>query len=336
MQILDFIRNEILKLDFLNQAISNFLLALGLNQNEKAFKIIHFFIYDSIKILFFIFFLIFVISFIQSYFPPERTKEILSKFKGIKANIMAAMLGAVTPFCSCSSIPLFIGFKSAGIKNSVAFSFLISSPMIDLAALAMLSSAFGFKTAIAYIIFGLIIAVVGGVIIGKLKMDNQIEDFIRNGNFNNINSQKNEISIAQRLSYAKSQTLQTFKKIFIFVLIGVGIGAFIHNIIPQNLIESILGKNNSFSVIYATIVGIPVYADVFGTIPIAKSLLSKNAGLGTTLAFMMAVTTLSLPSMIMLRRAIKPKLLATFISIVTIGTILVGYFFNIFSNYFIK
>ena len=277
--------------------------------------------------------LILLISYIQSYFPPERSKKLLGRFRGIWANIIAALLGTVTPFCSCSSIPLFIGFTSAGLPIGVTFSFLISSPMVDLGSLLLLTGIFGWKIAIAYVIVGLIIAVVGGTLIEKFHMEKYVENFIKNASSVDIESPA--LTQRERLIYAKDQTFSTFKKVFPYILIGVGIGAVIHNWIPETWVETVLGSNNPFGVILATIVGIPMYADIFGTIPVAEALLSKGAQLGTILSFMMAVTTLSLPSLIMLKKAVKPKLLAVFIGICTVGIIIVGYLFNAFQYLFI-
>ncbi|MEG1965308.1 MAG: permease [Oscillospiraceae bacterium] len=333
MFLWDFFQNEILGMKWLNLLIGKLLSSLGLNLNEVLGKSLQFFIYDTIKIFILLSILIFSISYIQSYFPPERTKKILGRFKGIIANVFAALLGTVTPFCSCSSIPLFIGFTSAGLPIGVTFSFLISSPMVDLGSLVLLMSIFGWKIAFAYVVIGLILAVLGGTIIEKLGMENYVEDFIKS--VDNIDFANPELTQNQRINYAKSQLKSTVKKVAPYILVGVGIGAVIHNLIPQHFIETILGSENPFSVILATLVGIPMYADIFGTIPVAESLFAKGAGLGTILAFMMAVTALSLPSMIMLRKAVKPKLLAVFISIVTIGIIIIGYFFNAFSFIFI-
>ena len=287
-----------------------------------------FFIYDVIKIIFLLCVLIFIISYIQSFFPPERTKKILGRFHGIGANIIAALLGTVTPFCSCSSIPLFIGFTSAGLPLGVTFSFLISSPMVDLGSLVLLMSIFGAKVAVIYVVLGLVIAVAGGTLIEKLHLENQVEEFIRNAK--QIDIPQEELAVKDRIKYAWEQVVETFKKVFPYILAGVGIGAFIHNWIPEDIIVRFLGTGNPFGVIIATIVGVPMYADIFGCIPIAEALLAKGARLGVVLSFMMGVTTLSLPSMIMLKKAIKPKLLGLFIGICTIGIIIVGYAFNAF------
>lgn len=324
-----FFQNQILGMNWLNELIALLLTSVDIDINSNIGASIQFFIYDVIKITVLLCVLIFMISYIQSYFPPERSKKILGRFLGIKANIISALLGTVTPFCSCSSIPLFIGFTSAGLPLGVTFSFLISSPMVDLGSLVLLMSIFGIKIAVAYVIVGLIIAVIGGIVIEKMHMEKYVEAFIMKSSHVDISSP--DLSKTERLQYAKEQVIETFKKVFSYILIGVGIGAIIHNWIPEAWIEGILGGNNPFGVILATIVGIPMYADIFGTIPVAEALLAKGALLGTVLAFMMAVTTLSLPSLIMLKKAVKPKLLALFIAICTLGIMIVGYLFNIFS-----
>lgn len=329
-----FIQDQILGMKWLNYLIEQFLTMLGFDITTRFGGSIQFFLYDVIKITVLLCTLIFLISYIQSYFPPERSKKILGKFHGIKANIVSALLGTVTPFCSCSSIPLFIGFTSAGLPIGVTFSFLISSPMVDLGSLVLLMSVFGVKVAIAYVIIGLIIAVLGGTLIEKLHMDQYVEDFIKNASSVEIDSPN--LTRKDRIEFAKEQVSDTFKKVFPYILIGVGIGAFIHNWIPEDWIKAILGSNNPFGVIIATLIGVPMYADIFGTIPVAEALLVKGAQLGTILSFMMAVTTLSLPSMIMLKKAVKPKLLALFISICTIGIIIVGYIFNVFHIFLIS
>ena len=321
-----FIQEQILGMKWLNVLIGNLLNTLGLDTTEKIGGTIQFFIYDVIKIVVLLCTLIFIISYIQSYFPPERTKKILGKFHGTLANIIAALLGTVTPFCSCSSIPLFIGFTSAGLPLGVTFSFLISSPMVDLGSLVLLMSIFGAKVAIVYVVLGLVIAVAGGTLIEKLHLENQVEAFIRNAK--QIDVPQEELTVKDRLKYSAEQVAGTFKKVFPYILIGVGVGAFIHNWIPQDLIVRFLGNGNPFGVILATIAGVPMYADIFGCIPIAEALLAKGAKLGVVLSFMMGVTTLSLPSMIMLKKAIKPKLLGVFIAICTVGIVVVGYFFN--------
>lgn len=322
----DFFQNEILGMKWLNQLIGNLLQALGLSPETRLGGSVQFFIYDTIKIMLLLGVLILIISYIQSYFPPERSRKILGRFRGIGANAIAALLGTVTPFCSCSSIPLFIGFTSAGLPLGVTFSFLISSPMVDLGSLVLLMSIFGWKVAVVYVLLGLVIAVAGGTFIEKLHLDSEVEEYIRNGKSVDIPQEK--LHFRDRLAYAWEQVVSTAKKVAPYVLIGVGIGALIHNWIPQEWIVQLLGDNNPFGVIIATVAGVPMYADIFGTIPIAEALLAKGALLGVVLSFMMGVTTLSLPSMIMLRKAVKPKLLGIFIAICTIGIILVGYFFN--------
>lgn len=326
--IWDFIQKQILGMKWLNALIGNGLSVLGLDISSRLGGSIQFFLYDVIKITVLLCTLIFVISYIQSYFPPERSKKILGRFHGIWANIISALLGTVTPFCSCSSIPLFIGFTSAGLPLGVTFAFLISSPMVDLGSLVLLMSIFGAKVAIIYVVVGLVIAVVGGTLIEKLHMEQYVEEFIRNASSVDLDSPT--LTQMERLEYAKEQVVSTFKKVFPYVLVGVGIGAVIHNWIPEHWIEMILGSYNPFGVVLATLVGVPMYADIFGTIPVAEALLFRGAQLGTILSFMMAVTTLSLPSIIMLRKAVKPKLLGLFIGICTVGIIIVGYLFNAF------
>ena len=328
--IWDFFQNEILGMAWLNRLIGSLLNALGLDTNGKIGGSVQFFIYDMIKIMVLLGILIFIISYIQSYFPPERTKKILGRFHGIGANIIAALLGTVTPFCSCSSIPLFIGFTSAGLPLGVTFSFLISSPMVDLGSLVFLMSIFGWKVAVVYVLLGLVIAVAGGTLIEKMHLENQVEEYIRKGK--QLDTPQEELHFKDRVKYAFEQVCGTAKKVFPYVLIGVGIGAVIHNWIPEDFIIKSLGDNNPFGVILATVAGIPMYADIFGTIPIAEALLSKGALLGVVLSFMMGVTTLSLPSLIMLRKAVKPKLLGIFTTICVIGIIITGYFFNLIQS----
>lgn len=322
----DFLQKEVLGMNWLNRAIGSLLNACGLDTATRIGGSVQFFIYDVIKIFVLLGVLILIISYIQSYFPPERTKKILGRFHGIGANCIAALLGTVTPFCSCSSIPLFIGFTSAGLPLGVTFSFLISSPMVDLGSLVLLMSIFGWKVAVIYVLMGLVIAVIGGTLIEKMHLENQVEEYIQKGR--QIDVPQEELHFSDRIKYAWEQVVSTAKKVAPYVLIGVGIGAFIHNWIPEDFIVKVLGDNNPFGVILATIAGVPMYADIFGTIPIAEALLAKGALLGVVLSFMMGVTTLSLPSIIMLRKAVKPKLLGIFVVICTVGIILVGYFFN--------
>lgn len=328
-----FLQDQVLGMKWLNAVIGRLLSSLGIDISSQLGGSIRFFIYDVLKITVLLCVLIFMISYIQSYFPPERSKKIMGRFHGVWANLMAALLGTVTPFCSCSSIPLFIGFTSAGLPLGVTFSFLISSPMVDLGSLVLLMSIFGTKVAFIYVILGLILAVLGGTLIEKLHMENHVEDFIRSANSVDLDSP--DLTRRDRVIYARDQVESTFKKVFPYILIGVGIGAVIHNWIPESWIEAVLGSHNPFGVILAALLGVPMYADIFGTIPVAEALLYKGAQLGTVLSFMMAVTTLSLPSIIMLRKAVKPKLLSLFVAICTIGIIIVGYLFNIFQNYII-
>ena len=333
--IWDFIQNQILGMKWLNGLVQNLLTLWGIDVTSRLGGSISFFIYDVIKISILLFVLVFIISYVQSYFPPDKSKKIMGRFKGLWARIIGALLGTVTPFCSCSSIPLFMGFTTAGLPLGVTFSFLISSPMVDLGSLVLLTSIFGWKIAVSYVIVGLVIAVLGGTIIEKLHLENQVADFIRNAK--NINSvlPSDELSQKERFKSALDSVLQTLKKVFPYILIGVAIGAVVHNWIPQKWIENVLGSKNPFGVILAAVCGIPMYADIFGCIPIAESLLAKGALLGVVLSFMMAVTTLSLPSMIMLSKAIKPKLLGVFVSICTLGIIIVGYVFNLVQGFLI-
>jgi hypothetical protein len=328
------LNDQLLKMKWLSELIRLLMeKVFGLSINDRIGGSIHFFIYDTIKIFILLSVLIFIVSYIQSYFPPERTKKILGRIKGIKGNILGALLGTITPFCSCSSIPIFIGFTSAGLPLGVTFSFLISSPMVDLASLMLLMSFFGAKIAIAYVVVGLILAVVGGTLIEKLGLEKYVEGYVRE--IENVDTDFIEMSRDERISYSKEQVKDIIHKVWLYVLIGVGIGAAIHNWIPQSVIENVIGENNPFAVLMATVVGIPMYADIFGTLPIAEALFTKGVGIGTILSFMMAVTALSLPSMIMLSKVVKPKLLAIFVSIVSVGIIIIGYLFNAFSYIFI-
>lgn len=322
----DFFQSQVLGMRWLNELIGSGLVALGFDASSRWMGSIQFFIYDVVKIVVLLCVLIFLISYIQSHFPPERSKKILGRFHGIGANTVAALLGTVTPFCSCSSIPLFIGFTSAGLPLGVTFSFLISSPMVDLGSLVLLMSIFGWKVAVLYVMFGLIVAVLGGSLIERLHMEAYVESFILTAGSVDIESP--DLTVADRLVYAKEQTFSTFKKVFPYVLVGVGIGAIIHNWIPEAWVAAVLGGDNPLGVVLATLIGVPMYADIFGSIPIAEALLSKGAQLGSVLSFMMAVTTLSLPSLVMLGKAVKPRLLAVFVGVCTVGIIAVGYLFN--------
>jgi len=329
-QIFSWINNEILKMTWLSNIIQRLVEnVFGLSIKERLGGSLHFFIYDTIKIFILLSVLIFLISYIQSYFPPERTKRLLGNIKGIKGNILGALLGTITPFCSCSSIPIFIGFNAAGLPLGITFSFLISSPLVDLASLLILMSFFGAKIAIAYVVVGLILAVIGGTIIDKLRLEEYVEGYVKE--IENVDAEIIEMTRGERISYSKQQVKDVFQKVWLYVLIGVGIGAAIHNWIPESIIQNVVGNNNPFAVLLATAVGIPMYADIFGTLPIAEALFGKGVGIGTVLSFMMAVTALSLPSIIMLSKVVKPKLLAIFVAIVATGIIIIGYLFNAFS-----
>lgn len=329
MIILRWLNNQLLKMEWLSNLIKLLVENIfGLNISSKLGGSIHFFIYDVIKIFILLSVLIFFISYIQSYFPPERTRKILGNFNGITANILGALLGTVTPFCSCSSIPLFIGFTSAGLPIGVTFSFLISSPLVDLASVLLLASIFNWKIAIVYVIVGLILAVIGGTIISKLKLEKYVEPFVFNNNI--AQAEQEQLSKKDRIDFSKNQVISIIKKVWLYIFIGVGIGAIIHNWIPDTIISSVLGQDKWYSVLLATIVGVPMYADIFGTLPIAEALVLKGVGIGTALSFMMAVTALSLPSMIMLKKVVKTKLLVIFACIVTFGILLIGYAFNAF------
>ena len=332
--IFGWLNDQLLKMRWLSELVRLLVeKVFGLPVSERIGGSIHFFIYDTIKIFILLSLLIFVISYIQSYFPPERTKKILGKIKGIKGNILGALLGTITPFCSCSSIPIFIGFTSAGLPLGITFSFLISSPMVDLASLMLLISFFGLKIAIAYVVVGLILAVIGGTLIEKFRLEKYVEGYVRE--IENVDAEVPEMTRKERISYSKEQVRDIIKRVWLYVLIGVGIGAAIHNWIPQSFIENVVGGNNPFAVMLATVVGIPMYADIFGTLPIAEALFAKGVDVGTIVSFMMAVTALSLPSIIMLRKVVKPKLLAIFVSIVSAGIIIIGYLFNTFSYIFV-
>ena len=322
----DVIQRQILGFEWLNVLIGRMLIALGIATDSSFGGGIQFFLYDTLKITILLCVLIFVISFIQSYFPPERSRKIMGRFHGVWANCAAALLGTVTPFCSCSSIPIFLGFISAGLPLGVTFSFLISSPMVDLGSLVLLTSIFGAKVAMGYVLLGLVVAVIGGTLLEKLHMEKHVEEFVTGAGVANIESPS--LTLLERVTYAKEQVVSTFSKVFPYIIAGVGIGTLIHNWIPQSFVEGVLGRKNPVGVIFATLIGVPMYADIFGTIPVAEALLYKGAQLGTVLSLMMAVTTLSLPSMVMLRKVVKPKLLGMFIAICVIGIMIVGYTFN--------
>lgn len=334
MFIFEWINNQLLKMEWLYNLVESLVVnVFGLSMTDRLGASIHFFIYDVVKIFILLSALIFMISYIQSFFPPERTKRILGNFSGITANILAALLGTITPFCSCSSIPLFIGFTSAGLPIGTTFSFLISSPLVDLASVILLAGIFNWKIAISYVIVGLVLAVIGGSLIGKLKMESHVESFVFSNNMEV--GEEDALTKRERVEFARDQVLDIVKKVWIYILIGVGIGAAIHNYIPENFITSVLGADKWWSVLVATVVGIPMYADIFGTLPIAEALIAKGVGLGTALAFMMGVTALSLPSLVMLSKVVKPKLLAIFFAVVAAGIVIIGYTFNAFSYLFI-
>lgn len=334
MNIMEFINNEIIGMKWLERLTSYILEQIGIDLTTNVGQTINFFIYDVIKIVILLCVLIFIISYIQSYFPPERTKKILDKVSGIKGNIIAALLGTVTPFCSCSSIPIFIGFTNVGLPLGITFSFLISSPLVDLGSLILITSIFGFKIAVVYVIVGLILAVTGGTIIEKLNMEDQVESYVKRNitQIVEVDDDIFQLTTSERIKYSVDEVTDIFKRVFPYILLGVGIGALIHNWIPQSFIEWALGGNNPFSVIIASLIGIPMYADIFGAIPIAEALFYKGAGLGTVLSFMMSVTALSLPSLVLLKKVVKNKLLAIFILIVTVGIMIIGFTFNIFQG----
>ena len=336
MNIFDFLNNQLLKMEWLSNLVK-FLVenVFGLSMADRLGGSLHFFIYDVIKIFILLSFLIFAISYVQSYFPPERTKKILGRFNGFSGNVLGALLGTVTPFCSCSSIPLFIGFTSAGLPLSVTFSFLISSPLVDIASVILLASIFNWKIAIAYVVVGLILAVIGGTIIGKMQMEKYVEPFVYGNRPAGNVYEPEEMTKKERIDYAIGQALAIITRVWRYVLIGVGIGALIHNWIPETIISAVLGQDKWYSVLVATLVGVPMYADIFGTLPIAEALVDKGVGLGTALSFMMGVTALSLPSMIMLEKVVKTKLLGTCVGIVTLGIIIIGYTFNAFAYLFV-
>lgn len=327
LNLFSWLNDQLLKMQWLSDAIKALVeKGFKLSINERLGGSIHFFLYDTIKIFILLSVLIYIISYIQSYFPPERTKKMLGGIKGIKGNILGALLGTITPFCSCSSIPLFIGFTSAGLPLGVTFSFLISSPLVDLASFLLLTSFFGIKIALIYVIVGLILAVIGGTIIDKLRLEKYVQDYVRE--IENVELEVEVMTSKERRDFSLDQVKDIIKKVWLYVLIGVGIGALIHNWIPQSWVETVIGDNNPFAVLIATLIGIPIYADIFGTLPIAEALFGKGVEIGTVLAFIMSVTALSLPSLIMLSKVVKPKLLTIFIAIVAIGIIIIGYIFN--------
>lgn len=330
MTIFSFLNQQLLKMEWLSDLVATFVESvLKLDMDSRVGGSVHFFIYDVIKIFILLSVLIFTVSIIQSYFPPERTRKILGNFKGITANILGALLGTITPFCSCSSIPLFIGFTSAGLPIGVTFSFLISSPLVDLASVLLLASIFNWKIAISYVVVGLVLAVVSGTMISKLKLEKYVEPFVYGNPLLDIPEE--EMTMKHRIDFAKTQVKDIVKKVWLYILIGVAIGAAIHNWIPEDVITALLGDDKWYSVPLATLVGIPMYADIFGTLPIAEALVGKGVGIGTVLSFMMAVTALSLPSMILLKKVVKTPLLIFFAGIVSVGILIIGFTFNAFS-----
>lgn len=329
MGIFQWLNDQLLKMNWLSDLVKYLVQDIfGLSIQDRLGGSIHFFVYDTLKIFILLSVLIFTISYIQSFFPPERTRKILGRFNGVPANLLGALLGTVTPFCSCSSIPLFIGFTNAGLPLGVTFSFLISSPLVDLASILLLASIFNWKIAFAYVLVGLLLAVLGGTLIGKSHLEKYVEPFVFSSKMAEVDQA--EQTKRDRLIYAKDQVLAIIKKVWLYILIGVGIGALIHNVIPEDVISAVLGQDKPYSVLLATLVGVPMYADIFGTLPIAEALVVKGVGIGTALAFMMAVTALSLPSLILLKKVVKAKLLAIFAGIVTVGIIIIGYVFNAF------
>lgn len=332
--ILSWFNDQLLKMVWLSDIVQKLVeKVFGLDISKRLGGSIHFYIYDVIKIFILLSVLIFTISYVQSFFPPERTRQILGRFKGISANILGALLGTITPFCSCSSIPLFIGFTSAGLPIGVTFSFLISSPLVDLASVLLLASIFNWKIAIAYVIVGLILAVVGGTLISLLKLEKYVEPFVYNNKVMDV--PQSQLQWTDRLIFSLEQVKDIIVKVWLYILIGVGIGAAIHNWIPESVISAVLGNDKWYSVPLATLVGIPMYADIFGTLPIAEALVLKGVGIGTALSFMMAVTALSLPSMILLKKVVKTRLLVIFAGIVTLGILIIGLTFNVFGASFI-
>jgi len=334
LEIFKWLNDQLLRMDWL-AALVRLLLedGLGLDMSSRVGASLHFFIYDVIKIFILLAVLIFSISWVQSYFPPERTRRLLGGMGGFKARLSGALLGTITPFCSCSSIPLFIGFTSAGLPLGVTFAFLISSPLVDLASVILLASIFNWSIALAYVLVGLMLAVLGGSLIGRARMERYVEEFVMHSPLLDLPTE--QLSRRERGQFAWAQVSDIFRRVWLYVLIGVGIGAAIHNWIPAVWIEALLGQKHAWSVPLATVIGVPMYADIFGTLPIAEALVAQGVGLGTALAFMMAVTALSLPSLIMLKKVVKAPLLALFFTIVVVGIVLIGYLFNAFAYLFI-
>ncbi|HIJ96634.1 MAG TPA: permease [Desulfuromonadales bacterium] len=299
---------------------------LGLSPGSHLGDALNFFIYDTLKIFFLLSVIIYAVAIIRSWFPPEKTKRILSHEREYIGNVVAALLGIVTPFCSCSAVPLFIGFVESGVPLGVTFSFLVSSPMVNEVALIMLWGMFGWKIALIYISTGLLVAIISGIVIGRLKMEKYIQDYVWE-----MQVGKGEIveqSWKERFDYARDYTLELLKKIWIYVVIGIAIGGFIHGYVPQDFLARWAGRDNSFAVPVAVALGVPLYSNAAGVIPIVQALTAKGMAIGTVLAFMMAVTALSLPEAVILSNVLKKPLLATFFGIVAVAIIFVGYLFN--------
>lgn len=330
MFIFRFLNDQLLKMQWLSDLVRSLVEnVFNLDVSTRIGGSVHFFIYDVIKIFILLSFLIFLISYIQSYFPPERSRRILGRFGGVSGNILGALLGTITPFCSCSSIPLFIGFTSAGLPLGVTFSFLLSSPLVDLASLILLASIFNWKIAIVYVVVGVVLAVIGGTVISNMKLENYVEPFVFHNQIVGVEEQA--MTVRERMMFARDQVMDIVKKVWIYIILGVTIGAAIHNWIPESIIAALLGQDKWYSVLLATLIGLPMYADIFGTLPIAEALVYRGVGVGTVLAFMMAVTAISPPSLIMLNQVVKSKLLYTFVSIVIVGIIVIGYILNGFN-----
>lgn len=326
------LNDQVLRMVWLNDLVGQGVAAIGLDPASRLGGSVQFFVYDVMKIFILLAVLIFGISYVQSHFPPERTRALLGGRSGLGAITLAALLGTLTPFCSCSSIPLFIGFTAAGLPLAVTFAFLISSPLVDLASVILLASIFNWSIALAYVAVGLVVAILGGWVIGRLGMEDQVAAFVRAAP---VTGEAATMTRGARLAYARDQVVEIVHRVWPYVLIGVGIGAAIHNWVPAEVVGALLGQDKWWSVPVAVLVGIPMYADIFGTLPIAEALVGKGVGLGTVLAFMMAVTALSLPSLILLKRVIKMRLLVTFTGVVTLGILVIGVIFNGISDWFI-
>jgi len=299
---------------------------IGLLPGSHSGEALNFFIYDTLKIFLLLAVIIFVVAVIRTSFPPEKTKRMLSHKREYVGNVLAALLGIVTPFCSCSAVPLFIGFVESGVPLGVTFSFLISSPMVNEVALIMLWGLFGWKIALIYIGTGLVVAIVAGIVIGKLKMEKYVQDYVWEMQVGN--AEIVQLTFREKLDYARDYTLDLLKKIWPYVVVGVGLGAFIHGFVPQDFLVRWAGRDNPFAVPVAVALGVPLYSNAAGVIPIVHALMEKGMAIGTVLAFMMAVTALSLPEAIILKNVLKNRLLAVFFGIVAMAIVCVGYLFN--------